>query len=893
MMEEELHLTELIDVDTLQQIQDAFTDMSGMFALTVDQYGVPVTVRSNDTDFCMKYTRQSEKGCRMCDDCIRILSEMAVEREKICTFTCFTGLTNFVAPIMANGQVIGCFLGGQLFTEEPDWNKISSLAQELGIDPEEYTEAAKKIEIVDKEKLEKASRFLHTTSDILSDMAYREHIMYIGSREAEAVSRMKTDFLANMSHEIRTPMNAVIGMAEMALREEMTQEARDYIKQIKTSGQTLLAIINDILDFSKIESGKMDIIEDVYEPMSLVNDMVNIIMTRIGKKDVEFILDIPADLPLELYGDMTRLKQVIVNLINNAVKFTEHGQVRLEIKYEYLKDDMVELRVAVEDTGHGIKPQDMSRIFQSFQQVDSKRNRNIEGTGLGLAICKQLLALMGGKISVKSEYGKGSIFSFTLPQHIVNTEPSILPVEKETHALLLVANRYVKEQLKKDMRQLGADYYWLSTEKELENREIPDNCYLFVEQILFTAYVQDFLKSHDNLIGVLMVSFYSAMQYAISNLRVVKKPLYPLNLAPVLGGELVLDDNSDENDEFGFIAPEAEILIVDDNAINLTVAQGLLEPLQMKIDTALSGKEAISRVSQKLYDIIFMDHMMPEVDGVETTHIIRRFYEEYEEVPIIALTANAVSGTKEFFLSEGMNDFVAKPIEVKVIVSKIKHWLAPEKIKKNRGEDIRPQNRQSKDETAVEIQGLDTKAALELLGNEKLFWAVLGDYYRVIDQKCEAIKRYETEERWKDYTIEVHALKSASRQIGAMELSRQAEHMESAGNNEDAEQIHACTDEMLAKYRWHQEILKPYFVEEEKKLGDRKMTGDVLAELFQSMQDAMEELDSDAMETVIQEIEQYAFDERQRGLLDRLRGAVEDIDTEECEAVIEEWKQLW
>ena len=892
-MDQTLHLTELIEVDTLQRIQDAFSDMTGFAALMADRDGVAVTKGSRFTDFC-NYTRQCDAGCQRCEQCDKMGTEMTGERGEACSYMCHAGLVQFAAPIMAHGEMVGCIIGGQVLTEEPDLVKVRQVAEELGLNPEKYVEAVKRVSVVPQERVDRAARFLYIVSNVLSDMAYKGHLLYMGNKEVEMVSRMKSDFLANMSHEIRTPMNAVIGMAEMALREEMTPEARDYIRQIKSSGQALLTIINDILDFSKIESGKMDILEDTYEPMSLINDMVNIIMTRIGKKDVEFILDIPAELPSELHGDMIRIKQIIVNLMNNAVKFTEHGQVRLQLEYTYLEEDVIELQVAVKDTGYGIKPQDREKLFQSFQQVDSKRNRNIEGTGLGLAICKQLLALMEGDIDVESEYGKGSTFSFRIPQRVVNAEPSILPMEIETHALLLVANRYVKDQLRKDMKQLGVDYYWLSNEKELEKREILDNSYLFVEQSLFTDYVQKFLKENEKLVGVLMVNFHSAMQYAISNLRVAKKPLYPLNLAPILSGERIEDYGEQEADEFGFIAPDAEILIVDDNAINLTVAEGLLEPLQMKIDTALSGKDAISMVSQKTYDLIFMDHMMPEVDGVETTHIIRRFYEEYAEVPIIALTANAVSGTREFFMNEGMSDFVAKPIEVKVIVSKLRRWLPPEKIKKSRGVLDAGMKENEKNSSAIEIQGLDTEAALKLLGSEKLFWAVLKDYYRVIDRKCEAIKKFETEEKWKDYTIEVHALKSASRQIGAMELADKAERMEMAGNAQDGGQIHASTDEMLARYRWHQGILKNIFDGEpgEKKSGEKEITGETLADLFQRMQDAMEELDSDEMEEVLKEMEEYSFEGGQRELLERLRSSVEDIDTEQAEAVLEEWKEL-
>lgn len=894
-MDKDLHLSDLIDIELLQRVQDAFSEMTGIAALTTDKDGVAVTKGSRFSDFCMKYTRQSKKGCQRCEQCDKNGAEEALRRGKSYYYTCHAGLVDFAAPIIADGEMVGCFIGGQVLIEEADLEKTRQMAIELGIEPDEYVKAVRKVNVVRRKKMENAARFLHTIASVLSEIAYKGYQLQIGNIEVEAASRMKSDFLANMSHEIRTPMNAVIGMAEMALREEMTPAARDYIHQIKSSGQALLTIINDILDFSKIESGKMDISEVEYEPMSMLNDIVNIIMTRIGKKDVEFTMDIPADLPQELYGDNIRIKQIIVNLMNNAVKFTEHGEVHLQVEYEYIQEDIVELRVQVRDTGSGIKKEDLGKLFQSFQQVDSKRNRNIEGTGLGLAISKQLLTLMNGSIQVESEYGKGSTFSFRLPQRVVKEEPSVSVLQEEVQVVALIANRYVKRQLQKDVEQLGGKYQLLSEEGELSEWVGNKNCFLFVEQSLFTDYVQMFLKEHEKIIGVLLVNFHSTIQYAITNLRVAKKPMFPLNLMAILSGQEVYDDeDTDSEGVFNFSAPDAEVLIVDDNAINLTVAEGLLEPLQMKIDTATGGKDAISKIAQKQYDLIFMDHMMPEVDGVETTHIIRRFYENYSDVPIIALTANAVNGTKEMFLEEGMNDFVAKPIEVKVIVSKIRQWLPLEKIKRGYSTAGRKMGEEKKAQPVIEIQGLDTEAAMKLLGTEKLFWATLKDYYRAIDRKCEQIKLYETEERWRDYTIEVHALKSASRQIGAMELASKAEHMEQAGNNQDAELIHASTDEMLTQYRWHQEILKKYFQEdtEQKKTAKKTAVREELEHLFQKMREVMEELDSDGMEEVLLELEEYSFEGEQEECHTKLRESVEDIDTEACEEILVRWESL-
>ena len=413
-MENELHLTDLIDVEMLQRIQDAFSDMTGIASVTTDADGVAVTKGSHFSDFCMKYTRSSPLGCQRCELCDKNGAELALKKGASSTYFCHAGLVDFAAPIIADGRMVGCFIGGQVLTEPPDISKIMQVADELGVDPASYIQAVMKVNIVEKSQIDKAASFLYTIANGLSNIAYHKYQLFQANIEIEKANRMKSDFLANMSHEIRTPMNAVIGMAEMALREDLPPAARDYITQIKASGKTLLTIINDILDFSKIESGKMNIIPVEYEPMSTIHDVANIITTRIGSKNVELILDIAPDIPYKLFGDSIRFKQILLNLANNAVKFTKHGRVLLKIYAGPVENGETVLHASIEDTGIGIKKEQIGRLFRSFEQLDSKRNRNIEGTGLGLAISKLLLTLMHGTISVKSTQGKGTSFTVEL-----------------------------------------------------------------------------------------------------------------------------------------------------------------------------------------------------------------------------------------------------------------------------------------------------------------------------------------------------------------------------------------------------------------------------------------------------------------------------------------------
>lgn len=877
---EELYLTDLISVDILQRLQDAFSDLTGMAALTTDKYGVPVTKGSNFSDFCMKYTRKSPLGKAKCMECDKRGAEQTLITNKACFYHCHAGLVDYAAPIIANGKMIGSFIGGQVLSDPPDLKAFEMKARELGICPELYVEAVKKINIVDNNTIDKASRFLRIVAECLSHIAYQGYELHKSNIEIERNSHLKSDFLANMSHEIRTPMNAVMGMVDLALREEMSDPAREYISQIKQSAKNLLVIINDILDFSKIESGKMDIIDVAYEPLSIVNDLGSIAKSKIGSKEIEFTMNVVPDMPQTLYGDNVRIHQILLNLITNAVKFTQRGEVHLDFRCERESDDVVIMKAAITDTGIGIKQDDFKKLFNSFQQVDSKRNRNIEGTGLGLVICKQLLELMGGNITVESEYGKGSTFSFTVPQKIVDSAVAIPKLKSEITAGVMINNPYARTQMVRDLEWIGAKAMILN---ELHSFDELQCDYIIVAKDYFTDSLRDYLSENKNMKCIIIAEFGEPVDIYFPNVKILHKPVFSLGLYNAMGlSEYELSNNSGEYEGFTYIAPDAHILIVDDNAINLKVAKGLIEPLEMDVDTADSASRAIEMVVQKKYDLIFMDHMMPEVDGVEATHIIRRMLPSYKETPIIALTANAVGDAKDMFIREGMSDFVAKPIEVRDIVSKIKRWLPQEKIIPS----VKYKKTDNKnDADKLNIEGLNIENAVRMLGSEELFKTVLKDYYTVIDERVAKLNELRDSENWEVYTIEVHSLKSTSNQIGAETLGALAAELEMAGKSGNYALIKEKHGALIEQYMGCKDLLRLYFD------GDNEQETDgELNTLLDEIIEAMDSFDILAIDEALEKIGKSvnSSDDKQR--FKELRNAADESDFERCIEIVNEWK---
>ncbi len=703
--------------------------------------------------------------------------------------------------------------------------------------------------------------------------------------EALMSSKAKSNFLANMSHEIRTPMNAISGMAEIILRESNGRGVAEYASDIKTSCDNLLAIINDILDISKIESGKLDIVNREYYLSSMFNDIINMTRMRIGNKPLSFFTYIDSKLPAKLIGDEIRLKQILINLLGNAIKFTPSGHFGFKVTGNGDCDKFC-LKIEVFDSGVGIKKKDIGRLFEEFERVNTTRNRNIEGTGLGLAITKRLCEMMGGSIVVDSAYGKGSVFSITVEQRCKDYEPIASCVDSKS-VLLYEPREIQMKSVYYAIDNLDCDCtVCVNQSSLLEQLSESEFDYIFTPS-LHLHKILDLKQKLKLRSKIVALSELLSMEQT-EGVREITLPANCIQVANVLN-DTVMTGIGDK--EFlSFVAPEANILVVDDNAVNLKVASGLMEPYKFNIDTALSGFEAIKLVQNKRYDIVFMDHMMPEMDGIDTSIAIRKLDGDYyKNLPIVALTANAVVGARELFIKEGLSDFLSKPIELAKLNEVLMHWLPSEKLLvAQKNEKIVSD---SADMLDINIRGLDASHGIGLLGgNTEMYLDILKTYFIEGKKKLAVIEDFYKRGDISSFKTEVHAIKSSSASIGALSLSAKAAQMEQAAQNMERGYIDHHIKNFFASFACILNGIEDHFGtaavenEQDKTAGDT----DFLAAKVKKLGEAVNFVDIVAIETILGELSEFEWDSNITKLLSKTQSAIESYDYDEAAGLIEE-----
>jgi len=597
-------------------------------------------------------------------------------------------------------------------------------------------------------------------------------------QRADSANAAKTNFLANMSHEIRTPITAVLGMNELILRETKDKTIRHYAKDVEGAAKSLLSIINDILDISKIESGKLTVIFAEYSPGAVIRDVVNMMSFKAKIKGLQFIVKADANVPTKLIGDDIRLRQILVNILNNAVKYTHEGSVTLEVTLmPNESEEKARLHFSVKDTGIGIKEEELQKLCEPFERIEEKRNRNIEGTGLGMSITKQLLELLNSELQVKSEYGAGSEFSFDLVQEIADASP--------------IGN------------------------------------------------IEDYSE--------------------------------------------VLEDNY----RHGFEAPDARILLVDDTELNRKVFTGLLKPTGMQIDEAVNGRESLELVKQNAYDIIFMDHMMPELDGVETFRIMKQMGEyPSKDTPVVMLTANALVGAKEKYQKEGFTAFLEKPIDSEKLEDIIRDLLDETLI-----QDVTASEKHRVEDARLPfIEGLDWKYAAAHFKDNEAMLDTLRFFAGTLDYDAKELEQLfadvDNEAGRTAYCTKIHSMKNSASTVGIIPLAGMAKVLEDAARKNDENILLTVMPifmESWLSYREKLAVLKPEsFVDEGKKAEDYT---DEIGQLLEKMNIAAEEMDIDSLDAIGKELAKYHFDDNKQNAVEKIQKAIAEFDIDYLQSV--------
>jgi len=624
--------------------------------------------------------------------------------------------------------------------------------------------------------------------------------------------REKDDFLANVSHEIRTPINTICGISEIMIKNGVPAELEEDVLNIQSAGRNLMSVVGDILDYSELQEGDFEIVEENYHVSSTIYDVINMSMAKKSEKKLELVVDCDANMPSILTGDEQKIRRVVMNLVNNAIEFTNQGCV--SIHFGYRKEEYgINLIITVKDTGIGMTKESVENLFEKFTQADMGRTRKKGGVGLGLAIAQTIVTHMGGFITVKSELDKGSEFRVVIPQKVYDETPIVelsdktdisaaVYINMEQFAYSSVRDEY-GSVIQHMIEQLDVKCHVcrnLAELKRWQKREEYNQIFISLLEYQEDPIYFDNLAKTVNV--HIIIDHYDDAKVQNKHISKIYKPFFVLSIVSALKNIALKEEKKYvELENHQLYAPEAHVLVIDDNRMNIRVVEGLMRQYGVQVSYALSGQEGIDMLQSKAYDLIFLDHMMPGMDGIETFHHIRRKQDlYYKEIPIIALTANAIAGAREMFMKEGFTDFLAKPVESSVLHRTLKRHIPLAKQRtldeKEQLEALKAIDRQKeleREETKEHfvIGDLDIEKGLTYCGSKDNYIEILSSQRDSGQDILRQIEELFKKEDWKNYIIAVHGIKSSMMSIGAVTLSEMAKGLEFAGKREDIAYVKA------------------------------------------------------------------------------------------------------